>query len=157
MAANSGIIDGGDVLVYAELSAGVWSPVLHCKDCSIENDTETRVRATKDTGQYDEEIPTKQSTTINVNALTTYDGTFGYFALRALQLAKTPVKLKYSGRPAADETAGTASKAEEIGDKYEEGMFIIKKCSRNDPKDEDSTMSASFKNSGAITIKTVAA
>ncbi|MBV5323220.1 hypothetical protein JZU51_00325, partial [bacterium] len=81
-------------------------------------------------------------------------GAYNYFDLRALQLAGTPVVLKYSGRPTADVTAGKAVTAEQTGDKYETGTFIITSVERNDPKDADSTMSATFENSGAVTIGT---
>jgi len=159
MAANSGIIDGGDIMVYVNtgtVEVPVWSPMAHCTECSISNATEVRTRSTKDTGQFDEKRGGKQSTTISVSALATY-GTYNYFELRALQLAKTPVLVKYSGRPEADVTAGKCITAEQIGDKYEKGMFIITACDRNDAKDADSTMTATFENSGAVTIETVAA
>lgn len=156
MAANTGVIDGGDILVYVETVPETWTPAAHCTECSIQNSTEVRSRSTKDTGKFDEKRAGKQSSTISVSALATYD-TFSYFDLRALQLAGTPVKLKYSGRPTADATAGKATVAEQVGDKYEEGMFIITSVERNDKKDEDSTMSASFESSGAVEIKTVAA
>ena len=156
MAANAGVIDGGDILVYVETVPDTWVPVAHCTECSIQNSTELRSRSTKDTGRFDEKRAGKQGSTISVSALATYDG-YNYFDLRALQLAGTAVKLKYSGRPAADVTAGKANVAEAVGDKYEEGMFLITSVERNDKKDEDSTMSATFENSGAITIETVAA
>lgn len=155
MAANTGVIDGGDILVYVKV-ATVWTPVAHCTECSIQNSTEVRSRSTKDTGRFDEKRAGKQSTTISVSALATYD-TYNYFDLRAIQLAGTPVLLKYSGRPAADVTAGKAVISEQTGDKYESGTFIITSVERNDAKDADSTMSASFENSGAVTIGTAPA
>lgn len=155
MAANTGIIDGGDILVYVKV-ATVWTPVAHCTECSIQNSTEVRTRATKDTGVFDQKRAGKQGTTISVSALAMYNS-FNYFALRALQLARTEVVLKYSGRPAKDVTDGKTATAEEIGDSYETGTFIITSVERNDAKDADSTMSASFENSGSITIVQVVA
>lgn len=152
MAANTGVIDGGDIMVYVKV-ATVWTPVAHCTECSIQNSTEVRARSTKDTGKFDEKRAGKQNTTISVSALATYD-TYNYFDLRALQLAGTPVLLKYSGRPAADVTAGKANISEQTGDKYETGTFIITSVERNDAKDADSTMTASFENSGPVTIGT---
>lgn len=157
MAANTGIIDGGDILVYVNTGtdvAPVWSPAAHCTECSIQNSTEIRKRSTKDTGKFAEKRAGEQTTTISVSALATY-GDFNYFSLRSLQLAGAAVKVKYSGRPAADVTAGKAITAEQVGDKYEEGMFIINSVERNDAKDADSTMTAQFENSGAVEIKTV--
>ncbi len=155
MAANTGIIDGGDILVYVQV-ATVWTPVAHCTECSIQNSTEVRTRSTKDTGRFDEKRAGKQGTTISVSALATY-GSYNYFDLRALQLAGTPVVLKYSGRPEADVTSGKAVISEQAGDKYETGTFIITSVERNDAKDADSTMTASFENSGAINIATAPA
>lgn len=159
MAANEGIIDGGDVMLYINTGtdiAPVWTPMFHCKECSIKHSTELRKRMTKDTGKSAQKRAGEQTTTISVSALTTY-GSYNYFDLRALQIAGTPVKLKYSGRPEADVAAGKADIFEQVGDKYEEGLFIINSVERNDVKNEDSTMSASFENSGAVEIKTVPA
>jgi len=158
MAENAGIIDGGDILVYINTGTDVtpvWSPMFHCTECSIKHATEIRTRMTKDTGKSAEKRAGQQTTTISVNALASYS-TYNYFELRALQLAGTPVKLKYSGRPAADVTALKCEVAEQVGDKYEEGMFIITSLDRTDAKDADSTMTASFENSLLPAIKTVA-
>jgi hypothetical protein len=161
MAANTGIIDGGDILVYLNTSntqTPTWTPAFHCTECSIEHSTELRTRKTKDTGKSAQKRAGEQTTTINVSALATYPGTgFNYFTLREKQLAGTEVMLKYSGRPATDVTAGAAEVAEQAGDKYEKGNFIITKVSRNDKKGEDSTMTATFENSLAVTVETVAA
>jgi hypothetical protein len=162
MAANSGIIDGGDILVYLNTgtdSVPIWAPAFHCTECSIEHSMTLRTRKTKDTGAASEKRPDELSTTINVSALATYDATgkFNYFSLRAAQLAKSKLMLKYSGRPEADETAGLCDIAEAVGDFYEKGYFYITKVSRNDKKGEDSTMSATFENTGLPTIETVAA
>lgn len=159
MAANSGIIDGGDILVYVNTGTAevpVWTPMFHCKECSIKHSTEIRKRLTKDTGKSAEKRAGEQTTVVSVSGLATY-GAYNYFDLRALQKAGTPVTLKYSGRPEADVTAGKAEVHEEVGDKYEEGLFIITSVERNDPKAEDSTMSASFENSGDTELKTVEA
>lgn len=155
MAANTGIIDGGDILLYVETATGVWTPVAHCTECSINHSTEIRKRMTKDTGKSAQKKAGEQTTTINVSSLTTY-GSYGYFDLRALQLAGTEVTLKYSGRPTLDVTDGKAEVAEQVGDKYEEGLFIITSIERNDAKNADSTMKASFENSGLPEVKTVA-
>lgn len=154
MAANTGIIDGGDIMVYVMVGA-VETPMAHCTECSIQNSTELRTRSTKDTGRFDQKRAGKQNTTVSVSALVSYDG-FNYFDLRALQLAGGEVILKYSGRPVADVTSEKAVTAEQVGDKYETGSFIITSCERNDPKDADSTMTVSFENSLAVKIETVA-
>lgn len=159
MAANTGIIDGGDILVYLNTGTKqtpVWSPAFHCTECSIEHSTELRTRKTKDTGKSAQKRAGEQTTTINVSALATYPGTgFNYFTLREKQIAGEEVMLKYSGRPAADVTAGACELAEAAGDKYEKGNFIITKVSRNDKKGEDATMTATFENSLAVSVETV--
>lgn len=157
MAANTGIIDGGDIMLYVNTGTSetpVWTPGAHCTEHKITHSTEVRKRLTKDTGKFSEKIAGEQTTTISVTALTTY-GSHSYFELRALQVAGDPVLLKYSGRPAADVTAGKAEVAEEVGDKYEEGLFLITSLERNDAKNADSTMTAQFENSGAVEVKTV--
>jgi len=159
MAANSGIIDGGDVMVYINKGTDIapdWTPMFHSKECSIKHSTEIRKRMTKDTGKSAKKRAGEQTTTISMSALTCY-GADNYFDLRAMQIAGTEVKLKYSGRPLQDVTDGNAEVSEQVGDKYEEGLFIINSVERNDVKNEDSTMTASFENSGLVEIKTVAA
>lgn len=159
MAANTGIIDGGDIMLHVNTGTSetpVWTPGAHCTEHKISHSTEIRKRLTKDTGKFSEKRAGEQTTTITVSALATYDG-YGYFDLRALQLAGTPVLLKYSGRPSADVTAGKAEVAEKAGDKYEQGLFLITSLERTDAKNADSTMTASFENSGTIEVKTVSA
>jgi hypothetical protein len=138
--------------------APVWTPAFHCTECSIDHSTELRTRKTKDTGKSAQKRASEQSTTISVSALAAYPGTgFNYFDLREKQLAGDEIQLKYAGRPEADVTAGKAEVAEQVGDKYEKGMFIITKVSRNDKKGEDATMTATFENSLIPTVETVAA
>jgi len=162
MAANEDIIDGGDILVYVNTGtalAPTWTPAFHCTECGIDHSTEVRTRKTKNTGKSAQKRAGEQSTTITVSALATYNktGEINYFTLREKQLLGEEVMLKYSGRPAADVTAKECDISEQVGDKYEKGMFIITKVSRNDKKAEDSTMSATFENSLAVTVETVAA
>lgn len=133
----------------------VWTPMAHCTECSIKHSTDIRKRLTKDTGKFSEKKAGEQTTTVSVSSLATY-GTYNYFDLRTLQVAGTLVLLKYSGRPTADVTDEKAEVAEQVGDKYEQGTFIITSVERNDKKGEDSTMTASFENSGEVEIKTVA-
>lgn len=158
MAANTGIIDGGDIMLYVNTGTAetpVWTAAAHCTEHKISHSTEVRKRLTKNTGKFSEKRAGEQSTNITVSALATY-GTYSYFELRALQLAGAPVMLKYSGRPTADVTAKEAEVAEQIGDKYEQGEFLITSLERNDAKNADSTMTASFENSGEVEVKTVA-
>lgn len=159
MAANTGIINGGDIMLYVNTGteqAPTWTPSAHATEHKISHSTELRKRKTKDTGKSSQKKAGEQTTTITVAALATY-GTHNYFDLRTLQLAGTEVMLKYSGRPEADVTAGKCEIAEQVGDKYEQGKFIITSLERTDPTDADSTMSCTFENSGLPEVKTVAA
>lgn len=70
MAANTGIIDGGDILVYLNtgtVEVPVWSPAFHCTECSIEHSTELLTRKTKDTEKSAMKRAGEQTTTINVS------------------------------------------------------------------------------------------
>lgn len=159
MAANAGIINGGDIMVYVNTgteAVPVWTPTAHATEHKISHSTEVRKRKTKDTGKTSQKKAAEQSTTITIAALATY-GAHNYFELRQLQLDGAEVMLKYSGRPEADVTAGKCEIAEQVGDQYEQGKFIITSLERTDPNDADSTMSATFENSGLPEIKTVAA
>lgn len=157
MAANAGIISGGDIMVYINtgtVGTPVWTPTAHATEHKISHSTELRVRKTKDTGKAAKKKASNQSTTITISALATY-GTHSYFELRTLQLAGAETLLKYSGRPALDVTDGKCEISEETGDKYEQGLFMLTSLERNDPNDADSTMTATFENSGLPEIKTV--
>lgn len=144
MAANTGIIDGGDILVYVETSTDVWEAAAHGTTCKISTSTSFRERRTKDTDGK-ESAPDETETTISVEALTLYDD-FSYFDFLEKQLAKEKLKLKYS--PSDDVV--------QAGDKYVQGYFYIESCERSDSVAEDSTMSISFKQQSTPGIVTVA-
>ncbi len=155
--ANAGIIDGGDIMVYINTGTTIsptWTPVAHATEHSISHKSNLRERVTKTTGKWKARKAGINEETITVSALTTY-GTYSYFDLLALMEAGTEVELKYSGRPAADVTSGAAEVDEEAGDKYRQGFFLIESIDRNDPKDADSTLSATFQSTGEIETKTL--
>ena len=51
MPANTGIIDGGDLLLYVEI-ATVWTLIGEAKSHTLSRKSEVRTRRTKVTGKY---------------------------------------------------------------------------------------------------------
>jgi hypothetical protein len=155
MAANTGIIDGGDLLLYVEIAA-VWTLIGEAKSHTLSRKSEVRTRRTKSTGNYPGRKVVGLDATVTTECLATY-GSYGYYELCALQEAKTPVKLKLAGK----ETAGDG-KAEEIGDKYQEATFVIDSIDLNAAEGDDAGYTASFSIDGdasanGLEIKTVVA
>lgn len=132
----------------------VWTAVAHATEHSISHKADMRERSTKQTGRWKRRRSGELSETITINALNSYDG-YGYFDLLALQTAGTSILVKYSGRPAADVTAGVAENAEATGDKYREGKFVIETIDRNDPNADDSSLNVVLNSDGIILTKTV--
>jgi hypothetical protein len=150
MAANTGIIDGGDLMLYAYI-VSTWTLIGDAKSHSLSNKSEVRTRRTKATGDYPGRKVTGLDCTINTDCLATY-GSYGYFELLALQIAKTKVLLKLAGH--ANSLLGVT---EQIGDKYLQGTFVIDSVDINTAEGDDATFTASFSIDGALTISTVAA
>lgn len=142
MPANTGIIDGGDLLLYVEI-ATVWILIGEAKSHSLSSKSEVRTRRTKSTGIYPGRKITGLDATVSTDCLATY-GAYGYFELLALQMAKTNVKLKLAGRL----TAGKGV-AEAVGDKYLEATFVIDSVDLNASDGDDASFSASFSIDGA--------
>ena len=113
---------------------------------NVSTSAETKSRSTKDvSGKWDEKTVTKLSQTVKLDALVLTDPEkYSYDDLMALMKAGEPVKLRYG------------KKKENLaeGDKSEEGMYVITSLERNDPANDDSTLSATFENSGVIVTTT---
>jgi hypothetical protein len=137
MAANTGITDGGDLLLYVEVAA-VYTLIGEAKSHTVDDTSEIRTRRTKSSGMYPGRKYFGADTKVNTDCLVTYDG-YGYWELLALKEAKTKVKIKSAGRV----TAGKGV-AEQIGDKYREGTFVIENISMNASEGEDAGFTASF-------------
>lgn len=155
MAANTGIIDGGDLLLYVEI-ATVWTLIGEAKSHTLSSKSEVRTGRTKSTGLYPRRKVTGLDSTVGTDCLATY-GTYGYYELLALQLARTKVKLKLAGRV----TAGKGV-AEQIGDKYLEATFVIDSVDLNASDGDDTSYTAAFSIDGdsspnGLEIKTKAA
>ena len=116
---------------------------------NVSTSAETKSRSTKDvSGKWDEKTVTKLSQTVKLDALVLTDTEkYSYDDMMALMKAGEPVKLRY----------GKKKESLAEGDKSEEGMYVITSLERNDPANDDSTLSATFENSGAITTTTYSA
>jgi len=139
------IIQGSDVLVHVNTGTAevpVWKPVAHQTSCSISNSATTKERVQKSTGKWKGKKVVGLATTIKCDALASYDADGGYDVLNALFKAGASLLVKYSGTEIA-------------GKKYEQGLFVITSLERNDPAQDDSTMSVTLENDGEIETKTV--
>src|SRR4030042_6579631 len=135
--ANTGVIDGGDLMLYAEISS-VWTLVAEAKSHSVSSTSEIRTRRTKSTGNYPGRKIVALDAKVTTDNLVTY-GTWSYFELLALQQAKTNVKLKLAGP--SDSHLGVT---EAVGDKYLQGTFAIESIELNAANEDDASMTASF-------------
>jgi hypothetical protein len=148
--ANTGVIHGGDIMLFIETAGPVWTPGAHATSHSISHSMSPREISSKDTGRYTNIKPGKHGvSTITIEALRCYDG-FSYFSLKALMDNDTPVAFKYSGR-----TTAAIEVAEASGDKYESGTGYITALQSTDPHDNNATMSCTISISGITTNGTV--
>ncbi len=143
------MLNGSDVLVYINtgtVEAPQLKAVAHSTSSQITNNAETKDRQTKDTGVWKKKRVVGLSVSVKCDALVSLDAAVcSYNDLLAKHKAGEPVYLKYG------------LKEEKAGDKFEEGWFIISSIDRTDAAAEDSSMSVSFDNTGAITTSTVSA
>lgn len=148
MPANSGVIEGQDLLIFVGADA-----IAHATTHSIEPSAETRDRLSKDTGKWKTKVVGLLGWTASCEALACYDGN-SYHTLYAMMIARTPVTLKLAGREAVD--SNDTWKPEQVGDKYLEGLAIITGLPLTAPNNEDATFSCSFEGTGPLESKTVA-
>lgn len=142
------ILEGRDLMLYINSDVKSDIPVYTAQAAAtshtISYSGETKERVTKDStnGAYSEKKITKLSVSIKCEALVSFGDAAGYDKLLEVMKTRQPVKLKY----------GFA--AEETGDKYEEGLFVITSIEQTASASEDATYSASFENTGAVETKT---
>ena len=153
MPANSGVIEGQDLLLYIDVE-GTPTPVAHAKTHNLEPSAEVRDRVSKDTGKWKNKVAGLLDWKASCEALAMYDG-YNYHSLFALMVARAPVTLKLAGRDAVDDNDNWTP--EEVGDTYYEGSAIITGLPLTAPNNEDATFSCSFEGTGALEPKTVAA
>lgn len=143
------ILEGRDLMLYINTEEGTNEAPVYVAQAAATSHTisysgETKERITKDStsGAYSEKKVTKLSVSIKCEALVSFGDAAGYNKLLEIMKGRQPVKLKY----------GFA--AEETGDKYEEGLFVITSIEQTSAASEDATYSASFENTGAVETKT---
>lgn len=140
-------IEGRDLMVFVDTSDGsggpTWTKTAAATSHTISYTAETKERSTKDSenGAFSQKSVTKLSTSITVEALTTYQADCGFKTLLKMYKTRKPVKLKY----------GFAS--DEGSDEHEEGLFVITNLEESSPADDDATYSATFENTGVVETK----
>jgi hypothetical protein len=148
--ANTGIIDGGDLMLYIKPST-TWILIGEAKSHTLSNKSEVRTRRTKSTGDYPARKVIGLDCTVNTDCLALYGATgYGYFELLAASQAKTAVLLKLAGHNTA-----SLGQVEVTGDKFLQGSFVIDEVSLNAAEGDDATCTASFSIDGALTVMTV--
>ena len=153
MAANTGVIEGQDLLLYIDV-AGVPTAIAHATSHSLEVTMETRDRVSKDTGKWATKVAGILGWTASCEALAMYDG-YNYHSLFDLMVARTPVTVKLAGRIAVGDNDNW--KTEQVGDSYYEGQALITGLPLTAPNNEDATFSCSFEGTGELEKKTVPA
>lgn len=151
MAANEGIIEGQDLLVYVATVA-----IAHSTTCAMTPTMETRTRATKDTGKFVNRVGGLLDWEVTAEALAMY-GTGNYNTLLTAMLTRQPVTVKFAGRDASATPTDDDWTPEEIGDTYYEGQALITNLPLTAPKNADATFSITLSAAGKLEIKTVAA
>lgn len=132
---RTGYIHGSDML----LSVGEEA-LGHSKSCEIQNQAETKERATKETsntGKWKEKSVTALSVSVSSEGFSFYGDKLGYDALLKMWEQGKPVTLKYAHRG-------------EEATKYRTGQFIITNLTENAPADDDATYSISMENTGEV-------
>ena len=145
MRENGDIVEGRDLMLYVNTAETNENPTYKAQAAAtnhtITYSGETKKRVTKDTsnGAFSNVKVTNLGVTIKSDCLVSIGDSAGWEKL--LAVFKSPVKLKY----------GFA--AEEQGDDYEEGMFVITSLEQTSSATDDAQYSATFENDGAVETK----
>jgi TP901-1 family phage major tail protein len=149
MAANTGIIDGGSIVLFYELST-VWTKIAHATSHTLSRSMDTIEINSKDTGIDRQYRPSKRTWEISCEGLATYDGV-NYDTLYGLLDNRTKVKVKLAGQ--SDDDLGLP---EQTGDVYYEGYAYITSLEKSLPNEDNATYSVTLQGTGALEKKTVA-
>jgi len=152
--ANTGIVHGGDIVLYYTTDSGVtWTPFAHATNHKITHPTNMRTVSTKTTGP---DVGTKPGnhgqSTLSMSGLKTYDAE-NYFTLKGLRDNRTRIQFKLSGRPATDSDYFEVQEA--AGDSYETGYGYISSLSSDHPHDANATFDVEIAIDGNTTVSTV--
>ena len=147
MRENGDIVEGRDLMLYVNTAETNENPTYKAQAAAtnhtITYSGETKKRVTKDTsnGAFSNVKVTNLGVTIKSDCLVSIGDSAGWEKLLAVFKSRKPVKLKY----------GFA--AEEQGDSYEEGMFVITSLEQTSSATDDAQYSATFENDGADETK----
>lgn len=137
-------IPGKDVMVFIDGKTTALST-----SCSLSLNASTSEAASKDDGIWENSVVTKLSWEIRVEALVGETKT-SYKELKAAMKARKPVDIVY-GKPANSNENGIPEEGwESPTTEYEKGKALITSLERNDPNNDNSTMSATFKGVGEL-------
>lgn len=148
MAANTGVIQGQDFVLYVGGTA-----IAHSTSCTFSPSAETRPRISKDTGGFNAKVGGLRDWECSAEALACYDGN-SYFSLLALLQAQSPVTIKFAGRVTDNSGYFTP---EAVGDKYIQASGIITQLPLTAPNNADATFSITIAGAEDFEIKTVTA
>jgi hypothetical protein len=151
MAANTGVVNGSDMLLYVTV-ATVLTPIAHITNQSFDSSMATKDRSSKDTGSFVVKRKGKITSSISFEGLCCYNS-YSYNELYALHIAGTEITVKYGGHK--DSTRDGVQ--EQVGDKYFTCTGIISALKRQDNNDEDSTISGTIEFTAQPVVTTVAA
>lgn len=154
MAANTGFVHGGDVMLYHTSDGSVWTPFAHATSHKITHPTNVRTINTKTVGPSTSvKAGLHGQSTLSMSGLKTYDEE-NYYTLKALRDARTRIQFKLAGRPATDTEFFEVN--EQVGDSYEEGFGYITSLSSDHPHDANATFDVEIAIDGNTEVKTVA-
>ncbi|WP_347839311.1 phage tail tube protein [uncultured Draconibacterium sp.] len=156
MAANTGFVHGGDILLYQNTGtdvAPVWTPFAHATSHKITHPTNIRTINTKTLGpNTGVKAGLHGQSSLSMSGLKTYDDE-NYFTLKSLRDNRTRIQFKLAGRPVADTDFFEVN--EQSGDSYEEGYGYITSLSSDHPHDANATFEVEIAIDGNTEVKTV--
>ena len=130
--ATTGILNGTDLVVQVGGTA-----ITHATSASINFNMETREATTKDSAGYTEVLSGLRSVTIDVEAMTALDATYGFEDLYTVWENRTELTLKF----------GTT----ETGDQVYSVNGYMTSLAVSSGVEDSSTFSASFQCTGTVT------
>ncbi|MFA7466959.1 MAG: phage tail tube protein [Desulfotomaculaceae bacterium] len=148
MAANTGIIEGQDLLVYVAGTA-----IAHSTTCTLSPTVETRDRVTKDTGKWKTKKAGMLDWEVTAEALAMY-GAGNYHTLLAAMITRADVTIKFAGRDASVDPTNDNFTTEQTGDTYYEGPGIITQLPQTAPNNADATFTITITGNGELETKT---
>ncbi len=130
--ATTGILNGTDLVVLVGATA-----VTHATSASINFNMETREATTKDSAGYTEVLEGLRSVTIDVEAMTALDATYGFEDLYTAWDGRTALTLKFGTTETGDQTYSVSA--------YMTSLAV------SSGVEDSSTFSASFQCTGTVT------